>query len=532
MAWGSLTSGGQSVPCKSIARQLAVFECVALPAVILIALFDNLADHRWQETLGRLSLLLVLLALAILAHRLLRNRRGALLDVIERARKRSNLLLRRVWYLLGAMPPLILFVATAAGYYYSAQQITSQLHATLTCAFGLLVAMQLVMRAMLVARRSLMQKQEKKRAETMRVSSSDVQASAGTLEGINLERVDTQAMRLIRSGFVVALAACTWFIWADDLPALSVLDKVELWRVTDTVMVETKDAQNEVFYNTREQLIPITLRHAAVFFFIIGITFVAVQNLPGLLEILLLQRLSLIAGERYAVNMITGYILTIIGVTWAFNAIGFGWGRLQWLVAAVGLGLGFGLQEIFANLVSGIIILFERPIRVGDTVTVGDISGTVSRIRIRATWITAFNRQELIVPNKEFVTGRLVNWTLSDQVLRVEVPVGIAYGSDVELARRLMLDVARDHPEVLDDPEPVVYFLGFGDSSLNFELRVHSPDLESFLVIRDAMHTGIDQAFRAHGVEIPFPQRDIHVRSIKAALPIEGPRELPPGQHT
>ena len=133
----------------------------------------------------------------------------------------------------------------------------------------------------------------------------------------------------------------------------------------------------------------------------------------------------------------------------------------------MGLGLGFGLQEIFANFVSGLIILFERPIRVGDTVTVGSISGVVSRIRIRATWITGFDRKELVVPNKEFVTTQLVNWSLSDAVSRVEIKVGIAYGSDTERAIELLQDAADANPDVLRDPAPSVLFLGFGESSLD-----------------------------------------------------------------
>jgi potassium efflux system protein len=184
------------------------------------------------------------------------------------------------------------------------------------------------------------------------------------------------------------------------------------------------------------------------------------------------------------------------------------------LVAAVGLGLGFGLQEIFANFVSGLIILFERPIRVGDTVTVGDVNGTVTKIRIRATWITSFDRKELVVPNKEFVTSQLVNWSLSDAVLRLDIPVGIAYGSDTDKAHRVLLEVAEKNEHVLRDPAPQAFFLGFGDSALDFELRVFSPDVEHRLRIIHDLHMEIDRAFRAEGIEIAFPQRDLHVRTL------------------
>ena len=255
-------------------------------------------------------------------------------------------------------------------------------------------------------------------------------------------------------------------------------------------------------------------------------TVVAVKNIPGLVELLILKRLPLGAGERYAVTTLSRYLITIVGVVIACGALGITWSKVQWLLAAMTVGLGFGLQEIFGNFVSGLIILFERPIRVGDKVTIGDVSGTVSRIRIRATTVTDFNRKELIVPNKEFVTGKLVNWTLSDQVLRLVVPVGVAYGSDTEQARKLLVKVAKEHPAVMAEPEPKAHFLGFGESSLQLELWAFLPDFESFIRARNELHTAVAKTFREAGIEIAFPQRDIHVRSIHQAFPIvEKPQE-------
>jgi potassium efflux system protein len=158
---------------------------------------------------------------------------------------------------------------------------------------------------------------------------------------------------------------------------------------------------------------------------------------------------------------------------------------------------------------------------VGDTVTVGDISGTVSRIRIRATTITDWDRKELVIPNKEFVTGQIVNWSLSDSILRVRLPVGIAYGSNTELAQKLLLETALANKHVLKDPKPKALFLEFGESSLNFELRVFIGHIDYFLQVKDELHFAIDKAFRAADIEIAFPQRDIHMRSIRAGLPVE-----------
>ncbi len=184
----------------------------------------------------------------------------------------------------------------------------------------------------------------------------------------------------------------------------------------------------------------------------------------------------------------------------------------------MGIGLGFGLQEIFANFISGIILLFERPIRVGDVITLGDTTGVVTRIHMRATTITDWDRKEYVVPNKDLITGRLLNWTLTDQTNRIVVNVGVAYGTDTVHARGLLLQVASQHPLILSDPAPIATFEGFGDNSLNLVLRCYLPTLENRLTTLTELHTGIDEAFRAAGIEIAFPQLDIHFRS-QAALP-------------
>jgi len=187
-------------------------------------------------------------------------------------------------------------------------------------------------------------------------------------------------------------------------------------------------------------------------------------------------------------------------------------------VAAMTVGLGFGLQEIFANFVSGLIILFERPVRVGDIVTVGGGTGTVTQIRMRATTITDSDRKELIIPNKKFITDEVINWTLSDPITRVVIRVGIAYGSDTQLAQRLLLRAARKHPLVVDEPEPSALFAGFGLSTLDFELRVFIPNREVYAAVLHDLNTAIDRSFRDAKVEIAFPQQDLHIRSLPASL--------------
>jgi potassium efflux system protein len=248
---------------------------------------------------------------------------------------------------------------------------------------------------------------------------------------------------------------------------------------------------------------------------------------PGLLEIFVLRRLPIDRGIRFAITTICRYVLVVIGVVWAFTEIGIGWSKVQWLIAAMTVGLGFGLQEIFANFVSGLIILFEQPIRVDDIVTVGDVTGRVTTIKIRATTIRRWDQRELIVPNKEFITGQLINWTLSDNILRRDFPVGIAYGSDIRKAERILYEIAEADSRVLKDPAPVVLFKGFGNSSLDFELRINYSGIEHNLSLWHDINVAIDDRFREAGVEIAFPQHDLHLRSVDLDIPLHL-RQPPP----
>jgi potassium efflux system protein len=188
---------------------------------------------------------------------------------------------------------------------------------------------------------------------------------------------------------------------------------------------------------------------------------------------------------------------------------------MQWLVAALGVGLGFGLQEIFANFVSGLIILFERPVRVGDMVSIGDKTGHIKKIHIRATVLEDFDRKEIIIPNKKLITEQVTNWTLSDTSTRVVVDVGVAYGSDPREVEQILREAASRVPGLIQDPAPGVWFMGFGDSALNFHLRAFVADAEQRTDTISELHYAIEYALREKGISIPFPQRDIHIRDIQ-----------------
>jgi potassium efflux system protein len=248
------------------------------------------------------------------------------------------------------------------------------------------------------------------------------------------------------------------------------------------------------------------------------------RNLPALMEITVLNRLPLDRGGRHAVSIIMHYSVVLTGVFVALRTLNINWASVQWLAAGITVGLGFGLQEIFANFVSGMILLFERPIRVGDIITLDDVTGTVTNIRIRATTVTNWDRKELIVPNKDLVTGRLLNWTLSDTTNRIVINVGVAYQSDANRARQIMQQTVVSHPNVLTDPPPAVTFESFGDSTLNFVIRAYLASLDVRLETIHGLHVSLHQRLQKEGIEIAFPQRDINIRNVNwpaQAMPAE-----------
>jgi potassium efflux system protein len=289
-----------------------------------------------------------------------------------------------------------------------------------------------------------------------------------------------------------------WLVWSEVIPAFTFLDRFDLWHYPGVV-------------DGKEQMVAVTLADLLIVLAALVIAAVAGRNLPALLEILLLRYTDMSAGGRYTITTLTGYVITASAILFVFGALGLNWGQLQWLVAALGVGIGFGLQEIVANFISGLIILFERPVRVGDVITIGGTTGTVTRIQIRATTIRNFDQQELLVPNKQFITGELLNWSLSDQVNRVILTVGVDYGTDTRKAMALLAEAARENPRVLKDPAPLISFEGFGDNALTLVLRAFIDDLDYRTATITDLHKAIYAKFQQAGIGIAFPQRDLHL---------------------
>jgi small-conductance mechanosensitive channel len=218
-----------------------------------------------------------------------------------------------------------------------------------------------------------------------------------------------------------------------------------------------------------------------------------------------------------SISLIVHYATVTIGFIIALAAAGIQMSQFAILAGAFGVGIGFGLQNVVNNFISGLILIFERPIHVGDTIQVGTLTGVVRHIGIRASNVRTYSGSEVIVPNGNLLAGELINWTLSDQIRRVELPVGVAYGTDPNAVLELLIRVAGDHDGVLNNPEPSALFKGFGDSSLDFELRFWAAS-DNWWVVQSGVAVAVCNALGEAGMEIPFPQRDLHVRSVDPSV--------------
>ena len=267
---------------------------------------------------------------------------------------------------------------------------------------------------------------------------------------------------------------------------------------------------------------PVTLIYLAV---LTVLLFVATAKLKTWIVERLLASSRVDIGVRHAIGTIIRYFVVTIGLIIILQTAGIDVSTLTVLFGALGIGIGFGLQNVTNNFVSGLILLFERPIKVGDRIEVGNVHGDVVNISPRATTIVTNDNIAIIVPNAEFISSKVVNWSYTNRNVRFNFPVGVAYHSDPEQVRTILLDVARAHPGVLTDPGPSVLFHEFGDSALQFMLRVWTREFSTVPgVLRSELYFAISRAFKEHGIEIPFPQRDLHIKS--GTLNV---RQAPPG---
>ena len=494
-------------------RAIRQFTAFYVPAILVVsaAFYDD--DTNNAAGLGRICFLIAHLATIRILWRLLTGS-GGLFEMLVTYHP-DWWFTRTRFFWLGAVLviPAVLAWLTLQGYIVTA--IDASLGALTSIGFaGLaLLGYWLVLRWITLNTRRLAVEEKLKRRRSRAGLSGGSDADSDEVVFIALEdertvdvaAIDGQTRRLLKILFGVPAAIGILLVWSEMIPLIQALEGVSI----------------------AGGLTLLDLGKAAL---VVLVTVVATANVGGLVDLLLLSIPGVTSGTRYAISRLAQYALVGTGFVALSIVLDLDWAQLGWIAAALSVGLGFGLQEVVANFVCGLILLFERPLRLGDIVTVDGITGTVTRIHMRATTITNWDRQEFVVPNKQLITGTLLNWTLSTSTGRVVIHVGVAYGTDTGQAMTLLRDIAADNPLVMEEPAPIVSFDTFGDSALLLCLRAYLPDADNRIRAVSEMNSEIDRRFGEAGIEIAFPQLDVHVPGAAAMVPPDKAPSPEPGK--
>lgn len=475
--------------------QLSIF--VIVPLMMALITFEYYNDREFAPSLGRLCFLLLCIALSLITHNL--KRVGVPL-YLDRHGSGENAISNILWLLL-IIAPIFSAVAALLGYLSTSQELLARLETSVAIWFFLLIIYHIIRRWMSIQRRKIaFERAKQRRADILAQRAKDEGDNNSSGEGlvdieesaIDLDTISAQSLGLVRSILTMVALVSLILIWSELHSAFSFLENIRLWNVTTTV-------------NGVDTIQPITLSSLFITILIIIITAQLIRNLPALLELALLQHLDLTPGTGYAITTLTKYTIALIGSLVGFSMLGIEWSKLQWLIAAMGVGLGFGLQEIFANIISGLMILFEKPIRIGDTVTIRDLTGSITKINTRATTLTDWDRKEIIVPNKAFITEQFINWSLSDTITRIVLTIPAPADVDSTEISQILLNAAEKTPMILTNPAPEVYLVDLQQGIQIFELRIYAAEMGHRMPARHEVHQNILIGFAQHGITLPFP---------------------------
>lgn len=497
-----------NMPKKSVenARQVLQRSVWVFALWINASIFTHLETGIPNDVLGQVMTISVLvISLFIIGPRLRKAVNTYESAKQEQAQKGETHWMFNVFRIFLVVAPIVLIALVAMGYYYTALNLMDHIMSSYFIVATWIVIRNMVYRSLNISARRLAYNRLKEKREVIqsKIESDKEQSLSIELQQddtLGMSQVKQQMLRVTDLVLMMLLFIMLYWVWADLITVAYYLDGVTLWR--QSVVTEAGTVMESI-----------TLLNLLLAIVILVATYALVRNIGGLLEVLIFSRFNFSQGTPYTITTLITYLMIAVGAGVAFSTLGISWAKLQWLFAGLSVGLGFGLQAIFANFVSGIIILFERPVRIGDMVTIGEYSGTVSKIRIRSTTLIDFDRKEVIIPNQSFVTDRLVNWALNDAITRVVIQIGVAYGSNLDLTKKLLLQAAQECERVLKDPEPVVYFLNFGASTLDHELRVFVGKLGDRNLAVDFLNRRINELFAQHNIEIAFNQLDVFIRN-------------------
>ena len=394
----------------------------------------------------------------------------------------------------------VLFVAS--GYLYSIVTLTNRLAFTCYILLTYVLVSQTLHRMMHV----YIFKASLKKNHTTEDKNSVEITTQNFISMLNMSpaHLCSKAFKIVNTALLIITAFFMYIQWNDLASVLRYLDTIQIW--TKTEIINGSPVVTDY----------LSLANILLAVFILIVTSVLNKNLPSILEKLLLIKKGINQkSTSYTVKVITSYLITGFGIICAAGSVGIRWENLQWLVAALSVGLGFGLQEIFANFVSGIILLFERQTRVGDIITLNGLSGTVNKIRIRSTTVMSFENKEVMIPNKEFITSALTNWSLTSTVTKLEFVVGVAYDADVEKAKSLLLSIVNRCRYISKDHSSLIYIKELAASSINICADVYVTKIGERKLTIDYLCRETLSVFAKNNIEIPFDQLDLHVKTLE-----------------
>ena len=474
--------GWSAAAAASLRHAALVIGNIALPAlfVSLAALRSDGADG--SDAVARWAVVVSLVVLTIVTAHIFRPSHGVLSGIIARNPSGWISILRPLWYPAMVALPAVLAIGAVAGYVITATTVIDNIGRS----YWVIILLAIGVSAL----------------EGLGNHAMDHFDLAGDLEAKEQVRFEQQVRNFGRLLLAIILVCGFAWAWQDLVPALSVINGITVWTVAGV---------------NGGPAVAVSIRDMLLFLATIVITISVVRDLPGIVNIVVLRRFPIERSARYALVALGQYVLVIVGLVLALACLRIRWNDVQWLAAAVTVGLGFGLQEIFANFVSGLILLAERPVRIGDLVTIDGISGRVSRIATRATTVVDFDNKDVIIPNKQLITGRITNWTLQEPSIRVMLRVAVPADADLPGAVTALREAAAGSLGVLASPGPEVLLVSFTGGTAEIDVSIYVARPSDMQPARHDLVLRAQRILTERGIEIAFPQLEVHMRGPAAA---------------
>ncbi|MEO1618174.1 MAG: mechanosensitive ion channel domain-containing protein [Planctomycetota bacterium] len=488
---------------KHLRRHLRWYTLSGGVCIFLLAGFHEHPESSVRLVVWRITAMVLFVLTAMFHHLMLNSKSPIYLQLVRNNPESRTYRLRKLIWAAGVLLPSVFGLMALTGYLETIFRMARSIQSSFLLLVAVVILYGLISRWMMLRKRDFARaKAAEMRAKRSGEEPAGNAALAAKEAGIVVQEEETFDLRSLDERARQTANIATWLIvifgglliWSDLLPAVTFLDGID-WA-----------------FGQGEEAVRVSLLDVLCAMVSVVAVFYATRVIPGMLDLLVLGQTKLDSGARYAISTLLRYAIIVIGTLIVLNLLSIPYNQLGWLLAAISVGLGFGLQEIVANFVSGIILLLERPVRVGDVVTIDGTTGIVSRIQIRATTVTNWDRKELVIPNKDLITEKLLNWSLSSVINRLTISIGVAYGTDPDQVRGILHRIVTSHSEVMKDPSPLINFDTFGDSSLNFMIRFYLPTLDKRLEVTHQINTEIAKEFEKAGIEIPFPQRDVNLK--------------------